>query len=166
MLLVSKAAWSGFALVLLVTGISGPRPTPLASGANLSKEMPAVAYPTDVKNLQQSLLDKGHYRGNVDGVVGLRTRASVREFQKAQNLPVTGQLDSETALKLGIRLERREEIGYRTSKEKPSAGITWASGSGRPSKTPRKAIKTVAAPESGRGDRGKTLQAANGNRPQ
>jgi len=41
MFLASKAAWAGVVFIFLATGISGPRPTPLASGAN-SKEVPAV----------------------------------------------------------------------------------------------------------------------------
>lgn len=166
MFLASKTAWSGVVFLLLVTGISGRRPIPLASGATLGKETPAVAYPNDIKDLQQTLRGKRYYGGNVDGVIGLRTRASLREFQKAENLPVTGQLDSQTADKLGIRLEHREEFGYQASKDKPSAGITWAKGSGRTSKTPRKVVNAVAAAESGRGDRGQTLQAENDNHPQ
>jgi hypothetical protein len=43
---------------------------------------------------------------------------------------------------------------------KPSTGIKWARLVAD-SKTPRKAVKTVAAPESGRGARDKTLQAEN-----
>jgi hypothetical protein len=82
------------------------------------------------------------------------------------NLPVTGQLDPQTAAKLGVRPEGRAETRYETTKGKPSAGIKWAKGSGRKSKTLRKAVKTVAAPESDRGSRDKTLQAENDNRPQ
>ena len=116
--------------------------------------------------MQQILRDKGHYRGEVDGVSGLRTWASVRGFQKAENLPVTGQLDPRTAAKLGVRPAGRAESRYETTEGKPSAGIKWAKGSGRKSKTLRKAVKTVAAPESGPAAREKTLQAENDNRPQ
>ena len=165
MFLASKAAWAGIVFILLTTGISEPRPTPLASGAN-SKEVPAVGHRNDVKKMQQTLRGKGHYRGKVDGVFGLRTRASIRGFQKAENLPVTGQLDPQTAGKLGVRPEGRAESRYETTKGKPSAGIKWAKGSGRTSKTLRKAVKTVAAPENGRGDNEKTLQAENHNHPQ
>ena len=171
MFLASKAAWAGIVFILLTTGISGPRPTPLASGANLSKEVPVDGHrndvnQNDVKKMQQTLQGKGYYRGEVDGVLGLRTRASIRGFQKAENLPVTGQLDAQTAGKLGVRPEGREETDYETAKGKPSAGIKWAKGSGRTSKTPRKAVKTVPAPESGPGDREKTLQAENDTHPQ
>jgi Putative peptidoglycan binding domain len=160
MFLASKAAWAGIVFIL-TTGISGPRPTPLASGVNLSKEVPAAGHQNDIKKMQQTLRGKGHYRGKVDGVFGLRTRASLRGFQKAENLPITGQLDTQTAGKLGVRPQGREENGYETTKGKPSAGIKWAKGSGRTSKTLRKAVKAVAAAESGRGDREKTLQAEN-----
>jgi peptidoglycan hydrolase-like protein with peptidoglycan-binding domain len=166
MFLASKAAWAGIVFILLTTGISGPHPTPLAVGANRSKEVPAVGTRNDVKKMQQTLQGKGHYRGEVDGVFGLRTRASIRGFQKAEKLPVTGQLDTQTAGKLGVRPEGREETGYETTKGKPSAAIKWAKGSGRTSKPLRKAVKTVAAPESGRGAREKTLQAENDNHPQ
>ena len=62
--------------------------------------------------MQETLRDKGHYRGKIDGVFGLRTRASIRGYQKAENLPVTGQLDTPTAGKLGVAPERREESCY------------------------------------------------------
>src|ERR1700686_328585 len=105
MLFAGKAAWVGIVFLLLTTGRSGTRPTPLASGANLIKDVPAVVHPDDVKKMQETLKGKGHYRGEVDGVFGLRTRASIRGFQKAENLTVTGQLDGQTAGKLGVRPE-------------------------------------------------------------
>jgi peptidoglycan hydrolase-like protein with peptidoglycan-binding domain len=72
--------------------VSGPRPTPLPLGASLSKEVLAVRNRNDVRKIQQTLQDKGHFRGEIDGVFGLRTRASIRAFQKAENLAATGQL--------------------------------------------------------------------------
>jgi peptidoglycan hydrolase-like protein with peptidoglycan-binding domain len=166
MLLNAKAAWAGVVFILLTTGISGPRLTRLAAEPNLSKEVPAVGNQNDVRNMQQTLQGKGHYRGKVDGVFGLRTRASIRGYQKAENLPVTGQLDAQTAGKLGFRPEGREKTGDESTKGKPSAGIKWAKGSGRSSKPLRKAVKTVAAPENSQGAREKTLQAENDNHPQ
>jgi peptidoglycan hydrolase-like protein with peptidoglycan-binding domain len=165
MLLAGKAACSGIVFILLTIGVSGPRPTPLALGANLPKEVPAVRNRNDVRKMQQTLQDKGHYRGEVDGVFGLRTRASIRGFQKAENLPVTGQIDTQTAGKLGLRPEGGEETGDETTKDKPSAGIKRAKGSGRTSNLLRKAVKTAADP-SGRGSRQTTLQAETATHPQ
>jgi hypothetical protein len=146
MLLAGKAVSAGIAFILLTIGTSGTRPTMLPSGPSLSKEVPEWAYPNDVRKMQQTLRDKGHYRGEVDGVFGLRTRASIQGFQKAEHLPVTGQLDASTAVKLGVRLELREETGYETTQGKPSAGIKWSQGSGQTSKTLRKPVKRTALP--------------------
>jgi len=161
MFLASKAACSGIVFLSLATGISGPRPTPIASGPNLRDEVPAVGHGSDVKKVQQTLRDKGHYRGDIDGVFGLRTRASIRGFQKAENLPATGQLDPQTAGRLGVTPEGHDKTGYQITQGKPSAGIQRARGSRRTNKTPRKAVNTVADPESSRGAREKTLQAQN-----
>jgi peptidoglycan hydrolase-like protein with peptidoglycan-binding domain len=161
MFLASKAACAGIVLLLLATGISGPRPTPIASGPNLRNEVPAIGQGNDVKKVQQTLRDKGHYRGDIDGVLGLRTRASIRGFQKAENLPATGQLDSQTAGRLGVTPEGHDKTGYQTTQGKPAAGIQRVRGSRRTSKTSRKAANTIADPESGRGGREKILQAEN-----
>jgi peptidoglycan hydrolase-like protein with peptidoglycan-binding domain len=99
-------------------------------------------------------------------VVGLQTRASIRGFQKAKNLPVTGNLDVQTAGKLGVRPEVRQETDPETAQDKPSAGVKWANGSRRTGKTIRKLVKKVTAPESSGGDSDKTFQAQNGNQSQ
>jgi len=123
MFLAGKAALSGIVFILLATGISGPRPPLLASGGNLSKEVLEGVDRNDVEKIQQTLRSKGHYRGKVDGVFGLRTAAGIRAYQKAENLPITGQVDLQTADKLGVKPEGREATGYETSKGKPSAYI-------------------------------------------
>jgi peptidoglycan hydrolase-like protein with peptidoglycan-binding domain len=178
MLLASKIVWAGLALTLLTTGmlVQGFPRSP--AGSDSSKEgVAAFVIKDEITKMQETLRTKGHYQGKVDGVFGLRTRASIRAYQKAENLPVTGQVDSRTAGGLGVRPEsswsnsrsaKREGghssdgAGGEIKKHKPSAGIKWAKGSGRT----RKAVKTVAAPENGRGGREKTLQAENHNYPQ
>ena len=143
MFFASKMACSGIVFLLMTPWISGPRPTPVDSGINRSAEVPKETYWNDVKQVQQTLQDEGHYRGKVDGVLGLKTRASIRRFQKAENLPVTGQLNVETASKLGVRPDSSEATSYETQ-DKPSAGIEWATGSRRFSKTDRKRAKKLA----------------------
>jgi len=139
MLLVSRGALSGIVFLVLTTGISGPRPTVVPS-ANLSKGVLAVEDRNDVKKLQKTLRDNGHYRGEIDGVIGLRTRASIRSYQSAKNLPVSGELDAKTAGRLGVRPQGYEKFGHDTAKGKPSAGIKDR-GSRRTSKVLRKAAK-------------------------
>jgi len=49
-----------------------------------------------VRSYQQSLKDKGHDPGPIDGIHGPRTSAAVREYQKKEGLTVTGRYDDET----------------------------------------------------------------------
>ena len=121
MFLASKAAWAEIVFILVTTGILKPPPTPLASGANVSKEVPAAGNRNDVKKMQQILRDEGHYAGR-SMASGLRTWASIRGFQKAENLPVTGQLDPQTAAKLGVRPEGRAE-SQPTENRPPAPGM-------------------------------------------
>jgi len=157
MFLASKIVCSGIVFLLMSPWISGPRQTPLDSGPNFSREPaadsglaskdPRETADNDVKETQQTLQNKGHYGGKVDGVLGLRTRASIREFQKAEKLAVNGQLDVETAVKLGVKPEVREPISPDTTQDKPSAGIKLHRGSRRSSKTPQKPVqKSLTAP--------------------
>ena len=105
MFLAGRAAWAAIIFIFLTTGISVPRTKPLASGPSPSRKMPAVGHRNEIKNLQETLRNKGHYRGKVDGVFGLRTRASIRAYQKAENFPISGEVDAWTAGGLGISPE-------------------------------------------------------------
>jgi hypothetical protein len=55
---------------------------------------------TRMKAMQQALTDRGFDPGPVDGVMGPRTTSALREYQKSENLTVTGQLDVDTAARL------------------------------------------------------------------
>jgi peptidoglycan hydrolase-like protein with peptidoglycan-binding domain len=162
----NKIGWAGIAFTILTTGMLVQGFPRSAAGSDSNKEEVTQLGQNEIKKIQEALRDKGHHRGKIDGVFGLRTRASIRAYQKAENLPITGQLDTPTAGKLGVRPVGRDETGYETTTGKPSAGIKWTKSSGRTNKTLPKAVKTVAAPESGRGNREKTLQAENDNHPQ
>jgi peptidoglycan hydrolase-like protein with peptidoglycan-binding domain len=58
----------------------------------------------DVKRAEEALVKKGFNPGAVDGVIDGRTQQALRDFQRMNNLRVTGLLDHETADKLGIKL--------------------------------------------------------------
>jgi lipid-binding SYLF domain-containing protein len=62
----------------------------------------ATSKKTDIMQAQKSLQEKGFYNGSIDGVIGPMTRKAIREFQKAENLPVNGQLNEQTTAKLGV----------------------------------------------------------------
>lgn len=55
---------------------------------------------TDIKAIQQALLDKGYDPGPVDGVWGRKTIAAVRAFQQAAGLEVDGIYGPQTAARL------------------------------------------------------------------
>jgi peptidoglycan hydrolase-like protein with peptidoglycan-binding domain len=55
-----------------------------------------------VKTAQQALKDKGHDPGAIDGVMGPKTQAAVRDFQSKEGLKASGRLDTETLAKLGV----------------------------------------------------------------
>jgi peptidoglycan hydrolase-like protein with peptidoglycan-binding domain len=180
MFLASKKGWAGIAFTLLTIGML-TQGFPRCAAASDSHQEGVAAFVTknEITKMQEALRNKGHYRGKVDGVFGLRTRASIRAYQKAEHFSITGQVDARTADGLGVRPESNwnssqsagrkvegesDRTGGQLERGKPSANIKWTKGSRRTSKTPRK--PTVAAPASGRSDHEKTLQAENDNHPQ
>jgi peptidoglycan hydrolase-like protein with peptidoglycan-binding domain len=54
----------------------------------------------DVRAAQQALRQHGFDPGPIDGVMGPRTSAAIRDFQEKEKLTVTGQLDAETRSRL------------------------------------------------------------------
>jgi peptidoglycan hydrolase-like protein with peptidoglycan-binding domain len=55
-----------------------------------------------VRGVQQELKSEGFDPGPVDGVWGPKTSGAVREFQKAQGLEASGQLNARTLAELGV----------------------------------------------------------------
>jgi peptidoglycan hydrolase-like protein with peptidoglycan-binding domain len=55
-----------------------------------------------VKAIQQALKDQGHDPGEIDGIMGPKTEAALRDYQQKQGLKATGHLDAETSAKLGV----------------------------------------------------------------
>jgi peptidoglycan hydrolase-like protein with peptidoglycan-binding domain len=55
-----------------------------------------------IKQVQQKLKDQGHDAGPVDGIMGPKTQAALKEFQSAKSLKQSGQLDRETMAALGV----------------------------------------------------------------
>ena len=53
-------------------------------------------YPGDVRQAQERLKEAGFNPGPADGQLGIQTKEAIKEYQKAQGLPQTGQLDEPT----------------------------------------------------------------------
>ena len=92
MSLNKKAIWARVLFILLMTGMLGLSLPPRASAADRD----------NIKKVQQTLRDKGFDPGPIDGVMGSQTRNALSQYQKSENLPVTGHVDAETAGKLGV----------------------------------------------------------------
>jgi len=178
----SKTVWTRVVFTFLVTGMLGLSLTSLGFAANSEEEKPVVSHSQDIAKVQESLRDKGYYHAKVDGILGPQTRAAIRQYQKSENLTVTGRLDGETAGKLGVGPESvggsfesaghevgkgGKELGHEMKKGKPiAAGKEMGKGLGRGGKDFGKAVKKAVSTESDRGDREKKEQPESEKQPQ
>jgi peptidoglycan hydrolase-like protein with peptidoglycan-binding domain len=53
-----------------------------------------------IKEAQEGLAKAGYFKGKATGVLGRRTRTALRQYQKANKLPVTGQLSDSVLTRL------------------------------------------------------------------
>lgn len=56
----------------------------------------------EIISLQEALAKAGYFKGKATGVLGAATKRALREYQKANNLKVTGMPNEETLTKLGV----------------------------------------------------------------
>jgi peptidoglycan hydrolase-like protein with peptidoglycan-binding domain len=142
-------------------GVLGLSLSPFASAATSE----------EISTVQKSLNDKGYDAGPVDGVLGSRTRAGIRQYQAAEKLTVTGRLDAQTAGKLGVGPESiggsfkeagqevgqgGKELGHEMQKGKPVAGgKELGIGVGRAAKDVASGVKNAVTTDSDRGEREK-----------
>ncbi len=78
-----------------------------------------------VRSAQEALNAKGYDAGTADGVMGPNTKNAVRQFQQAQGLPQTGELDSQTVSALGVSQQSEDRVSpsARTSADIPNASV-------------------------------------------
>jgi peptidoglycan hydrolase-like protein with peptidoglycan-binding domain len=102
---------------------------PAAKGEQMgqTERKPEVTAGTEqTRRVQQALKAKNYDPGPIDGRMGPQTRGALKDFQHASGLNATGQLDSQTADKLGVgkttapaRAEKKETKSKEpTSQEK------------------------------------------------
>ena len=73
----------------------------------------------DTRAAQEALKMQGHDPGPIDGIMGPNTRAAISDYQRKNNLPVTGMLDAETMAKLDIRTSRGTDTPAASPTTKP-----------------------------------------------
>lgn len=59
---------------------------------------------TMVIRVQAALMRRGLYKGDIDGLLGPKTRAALRAFQRTEGIPETGRMDIATLTRLGISI--------------------------------------------------------------
>jgi peptidoglycan hydrolase-like protein with peptidoglycan-binding domain len=152
----------------LTMGMLSLGPSPVVSAADHTNKPSAFKH-DDIRAVQKSLSDKGFDAGPVDGQMGPRTRSGISQFQKSENLPVTGRLDAETAGKLGVGPESiggnfsgaghdvadgSKELGHEVKQGKPvAAGKEFGKGIGRAAQKVGAGVVDAVSPESDRGSR-------------
>lgn len=63
-----------------------------------------------INEVQNALHDAGYEPGLADGIWGERTRRALQTYQKNNNLSITGQIDQNTLMALGIFRETPENV--------------------------------------------------------
>ncbi len=153
-----KAVRTKAVLALLMAGMLGLILTPRASAGDHD----------NVRKVQETLRDKGYDPGPIDGVMGSQTRAAISQYQKSENLPVTGHLDGATAGKLGVGQESEggdfktagkdvgrggEGVGHEMKEGKPiAAGKDLGEGVGKGGKKVGEGVKKAVSPHSDNSD--------------
>jgi peptidoglycan hydrolase-like protein with peptidoglycan-binding domain len=83
--------------------------------------------PQAVRSVQQALKQKGYDVGSVDGQMGPNTENALRQFQRAQGISQTGNLDQQTLSALGVEQGGSSQNGM-SSSQGSSASSGNASG--------------------------------------
>jgi peptidoglycan hydrolase-like protein with peptidoglycan-binding domain len=178
MFLTTKIERAASVLAVLTTTLLGQGFPQSAAKSGSEPAVEAFVIKNEVTKMQETLRDKGYFSGKIDGIFGLRTRESIRAYQRAEKFPVTGQVDQRTAAGLGVRpevswddsdpgvIQASDKTESETAEGKPSANIKWTNGSRRDSKKLRKPVKPVATTK-GPGEHGASPpQAASGSHTQ
>jgi hypothetical protein len=125
--------------------------TMLAGIVSDGAELDVVTDPEPVSaeaTIQRQLADHG-WSVAVDGVIGARTRRAVAEFQHANGLPPTGNLDTETGVRLGSPDANGRERYLADPLPAPPAPAPptpapLSQGASRPAADPLTRIETIA----------------------
>jgi peptidoglycan hydrolase-like protein with peptidoglycan-binding domain len=88
-----------------------------------------------IRQVQQELTDKGHNPGPVDGVLGPQTKSALKDFQQAQGMSASGNLDRQTIAALGIDSSTGGATSRSSQGNEASPGSTGSGSSVSPGAT-------------------------------
>jgi peptidoglycan hydrolase-like protein with peptidoglycan-binding domain len=73
----------------------------------------------DTRAAQEALKVQGFDPGPIDGRMGPRTSAAISDYQRKNDIPVTGMLDDATMAKLEVRSTRSTDVPAASPANKP-----------------------------------------------
>jgi len=122
-------------LTIAVVTALGLSTAAMAQTGDMGKQRGATSEPStsathgmassdDVRQVQQELQNRGFNVGTVDGVMGPQTKGAIKEFQQAEGLPATGELNDKTKSQL-----KTSGAGSRASGTTGSTDTTGSTGS-------------------------------------
>jgi len=79
-----------------------PPPAKAEKMGETEKRPQRTAGTEQTRKVQEALKAKNYDPGPIDGRMGPKTRGALKDFQHASGLKMTGQLDRQTAEKLGV----------------------------------------------------------------
>ena len=90
--------------------IQPSNPAPSETPSIAPRIEPSIPKPTPqdmltmVIRVQAALMRRGFYDGDIDGLLGPKTRAALQAFQQTEGIPQTGRMDIATLTRLGISI--------------------------------------------------------------
>ena len=87
------------------------------------QQTPNALTSDQIKKVQEALKAKGMNPGTTSGIMDPTTQQALRDFQKANNLPVTGVLDRNTADKLGVTMSGTSTVKPTGSTPRPNSVV-------------------------------------------
>ena len=95
--------------------------SPVLAQQSQTETVPLQVKAQTVMQVQQKLNKEGFDAGNADGNWGPQTAEAVKNFQRKNDLPQTGQLDQQTLSKLGINLSSSGSSGSSSGGQQQSS---------------------------------------------
>jgi len=102
-------------------------------GAIAATNMSTQGDTSQVIQLQQALNEKGFNVGAADGQMGAKTKAALKQFQQAQGLQASGQIDTQTLAALNITTGAQASTQSQSSTPSQSTTQTQSSAQTQPS---------------------------------
>lgn len=92
-------------------------------------------YNPRIEEMQNCLGKAGFYHGQIDGKMGVQTRTAIKDFQKANNLTITGFIDSKTRAMLNtyqqVKVDGASKLKPQQESKKEASTKTVSSWEGK-----------------------------------